>query len=208
AHSGDLRLDVLPYPLSPAAYRLRHAQVDERAAIAPRPRIARGRRRARFQDGPRPPDGHERRGPQLARDIEVRPPVRREIVEVGPSRRRSRHLLDAERLGAELHAVPVLLLVLAALELYGHRLGYATLALEIELHQIGLADEPVLERADRHPVLLPEESPRLVMFCVHALVQYLPLGGEAVLFPDLLDMDQRELALAEEHMLQARDRQK
>ena len=57
-------------------------------------------------------------------------------------------------------------------------------------------------------ILLPEKSQRLVMFGVRPLVQDLSLGGETVFLPDLLDMDQRELALAEENMLEARDRQK
>ena len=46
------------------------------------------------------------------------------------------------------------------------------------------------------------------MLHVHSLVEHFPLGRKKILFPNLFDMYQRVLSLAEENVLERRDRNK
>jgi len=63
----------------------------------------------------------------------------------------------------------------------------------------------MLEGSYRHAVFLPEEPPRLVVLRVDPLVEDVALGGEAIVGPELLDVDEGELPLAVGQVLEAGD---
>jgi hypothetical protein len=125
-----------------------------------------------------------------------------QIVELPLSHRYTEHLFEAEGLGAELHPVHILFLVLATLELDGHGFGHLAISREIQLDEVALADQTPLRRAHRHTEFLSEEPSRFVMLDIDSFMQDFTLGGESIFFPELLYMDEGELSLAEQRMLE------
>jgi hypothetical protein len=72
----------------------------------------------------------------------------------------------------------------------------------VNFHDVALAGDPERERAHRHAPRDPHASFALVLTLVRFLVKHLPLGGEFVFRPGLLQMDQRALARAIQPMLE------
>jgi hypothetical protein len=116
---------------------------------------------------------------------------------------RGKHFLETQRLGAELHLIGAMGLRPAALVL--DRIGPPALAFASQLDHVGDAGDAERGRADRHalhdPALAAARLPRLVA----PLVQNAPLGGQQVLGPQALDVDQRALPRAEQIVLQRRE---
>lgn len=110
-------------------------------------------------------------------------------IEECPCRDRDgEHLLQTDRLGAELDLVAVVRLGLAPLVLHGEG-EPGTIRLPVELHDVGLPDQPQAQRTKRHAVVDPDVAPGLAAFVVDALVHDPALGSETVLRPDLFNVN-------------------
>lgn len=132
-------------------------------------------------------------------DVEAVPGLT--IEERSRGDRNGEHLLQADRLGAELDLVAVVRLGLPPLVLDGERLPGAV-GLAVEFDNIGLSDQPQAERPERHPVVNPDMAPGFPAFVMHMLVHDPAFGGAPALGPYLLNVDERALALTEHHVLQ------
>ena len=77
----------------------------------------------------------------------------------------------------------------------------------MELHDVALPGDPKGERAHGHAAGDAHAGLALVLSIVCFLVQHLPLGGEFVFRPHLLQMDQAALARAIQPMLESGKRQ-
>ena len=114
-----------------------------------------------------------------------------------------KHLLEAERLGAELDLVRAVRFRPAALVL--DRIGPPAFSRPGQLDHVGDPGDAERARADRHALddaaLAAARLPGLVAL----LVQDAPLGGQHILGPQPLDVDQRALPRAEQIVLQRRE---
>lgn len=95
---------------------------------------------------------------------------------------------------------------LGAAALVLHGVGARRLRRAVQLHDIGDAGKAEAARHDLQAAHGALCWPRFMAGFVHALVHHLALGGEAILRPDALDMDQRALARAIKPMLERRER--
>jgi hypothetical protein len=172
---------------TPLLDRLRQAFGHQRTALAPLLVDRRGRPAGGYQ-GVRqagrilgfPPQG------LVENDVETVPGL---AVEERPLRDRDEeHLLQTDRLRAELDPVTVVRLGLAPLVLHGEGQP-GTVRLPMELHNVGLPDQPQTERSERHPIVDPDITPRFPAFVVHPLMHDPAFGGETVLRPDLLNVN-------------------
>jgi len=114
--------------------------------------------------------------------------------------RLAEHLLQAEGLRAELHFVGAMRLRTAALVF--DRVG----RIAMEFDGIRLAVKAMDEGAQREPAQDADARAAVWPAAVDPLVHQPPLGGGAVLRPELLHMDQRALPRAEQVVLQGRHR--
>jgi hypothetical protein len=117
---------------------------------------------------------------------------------------RLEHLLQAERLRAELHLVGTMRLGAAALVL--GRMRTPAPAAPDQLDHVRDARNPQPVGAERHAVHGAHAGTRGHRRLLSALVQQTPLGGQHVLGPRALDVDQRALSRAEQVVLQRRYR--
>jgi hypothetical protein len=112
------------------------------------------------------------------------------------------HLLQADRLGAELHLVGPVRLGLSALVF--DREGSRRAARKF--NDVGQSGDAERQRAQRQPAHDPNARPALGPPRIDPLMQDAALGSGAVLRPQALDMDQGALPRAEQLMLQRRQR--
>ena len=110
------------------------------------------------------------------------------------------HLLQADRLGAELNLVGAMCLGFAAFVL--DREGARRTAGEFD--DVGDTRDAERQRAQRQPAHDPHPRPALWPARIDPLMQDAALGGGAVLRPQAFDMDQGALPRAEQLMLQRR----
>jgi hypothetical protein len=115
--------------------------------------------------------------------------------------RHGEHLLQADRLGAELDLVAVVRLGLPPLVLYGER-EPVTVRPAMELRDVGLSNQPQAQRPKRHAVIDQDITPGLPTFLVHVLVHNPAFGGAPAFRPRLLNVDQGALALTERVVLE------
>nr|UXE45752.1 hypothetical protein Hi04_10k_c5203_00033 [uncultured bacterium] len=78
----------------------------------------------------------------------------------------------------------------------------------MKLDDIALAAQAEFERAHRQPACYANAGPGFIGTFMRPLVKDISLGGEFVVAPDLLDMNERALPLAKQQMLKRGNRQK
>ena len=173
---------------TPLLDRLRQTFGNKRTALAPLLVDRRGRP-AGGNQGVRPAGrllGFPAQG-LVEDDVEAAPCL---AVEERPLRDRDReHLLQTDRLRAELDPVAVVRLGLSSLVLDGEGKPGAV-RLPVELHDVGLPDQPQTQRPERHAVIDADVAPGLPAFLMHPLMHDPAFGGEAVLCPSLFNVNQ------------------
>jgi len=78
----------------------------------------------------------------------------------------------------------------------------------MHLDDVGLADQAEAEGAQREAARDAEAAPCLPGGVIRSLVEVPPLDRPSVLRPESLDVNERTLPLAEEQVLERRERQK
>lgn len=101
----------------------------------------------------------------------------------------SEHLLQTDRLGAELDFVAVVYLGLAPLVLHRKRKP-GTIRLPMELHNVSLSYQPEPKRPERHSSLDPDVAPGFAALVVNPFMHDPTLGGEKVFGPNPFNMNQ------------------
>jgi len=125
------------------------------------------------------------------------------------------HFLQADGLSAKLNFIAVLALWPPALVLDRKGLPEACYIRKadsffghaMELHHVCDSRQSEAERPERKAPRNPDIAPGLCSSLVDAVVQVLPLDGKSIVRPELLNVDQRALPLAEHQMLQCRQLQ-
>ncbi len=117
----------------------------------------------------------------------------------------AKHLLEAQRLRAELHAIFVALLRPATLVFDRHDTHFAAW-LPVKLHDIGTAGDAQSERTQRDGACNAQSPARFTRSGIRALMQARALDREAIVGPLPLQVDQGALPFAENEMLQGGDR--
>lgn len=120
------------------------------------------------------------------------------------------HLFETEGLGAQLNLVATASLGPSPFVLDGPRLPEALFSPQgdagrrgAKLNHVGLASQPEAEGVQTEAAGDSEARPAFRPGVVRLLMQFAAFGGEAVLRPHLLDMNQGPLALAEHEVLEA-----
>lgn len=117
------------------------------------------------------------------------------------------HLLQADRLGAELHLVAIVRLGLSPLVLHRER-EPCPVYLAVELNNIGNAQNPQSQGTDEDGSTYAHIAPRFLPKLMDAFVKNSSFRGKAVFIPDLFGKHQSTLSGTKGHVLQRRKRQK
>jgi len=141
--------------------------------------------------------GLTRRIAQCSIEDDLRPPLPFPVEEKPLSDVRIEHFLQAKRLGAQLDTIGIVRLWFPAFVFHRDDPPVA-----VELDDIALSGELQTLTQDRKSPRDPHSRPRFIGSIVSPLVQDGTLHGEAVLRPNLLQVDERALALAEEEVLE------
>ena len=121
--------------------------------------------------------------------------------------RLAEHFLQAERLGAELNGVGGLVFGAATFVLDGEGLPRAV-GLAVKLDDVGHAVEVECGGLQRQGAHDAQVAAALAAGFVGLVVEHAALGGEAVLGPLALDVNERALARAEREVLQGGERKR
>lgn len=204
---------ALAIPGEPFRERLRQAALIERATAALFPGDRRRRDARREQRMRR---CRARLGFPAQRLIErhVEAMARLAIEQRAARNRAAEHLLEADRLRAELHRVAVVFFRFAALIFYRKRLPASRFARQraaglaaMKFHDIRLPRQAEPRRRERHA---PRRNHVAALFAprlMHPLVQDISQRRQTVLLPRLFDMNQGALTRAKQIMLQRRQHQ-
>ena len=119
---------------------------------------------------------------------------------------RRQHLLQTKSLGAELHLVSPVTLRPAAFVL-DWKGPPCALADPVKLDDVGLAGEPVAEATERKRPGDPEIAAGFLNTAVRLLMKMPAFDGQRILYPHLLQMDQRALPLAKQQVLESGKRE-
>ena len=117
------------------------------------------------------------------------------------------HLLETERLGAKLDGVGRLVLGATALVFDGERLP-GVVGLAVELDDVGHAMEAECGGLQRQGSRDAQVAAGLAAGFMGLVMKHATLGGEAVLGPLALDVDERALPRAEREVLQGGERKR
>ena len=141
--------------------------------------------------------------PQLVVEADLDAPARLAVEQRALGNGAPGHLLETQSLRAELRLVGAMRLGLAALEFDG--IGRLDVARAMELDDVGDAGEAEPARGERHGGDAADAARIAGAGLVRPRMQHTPLGGEAVLLPHPLDMDERRLPQAIDGVLDGGD---
>ncbi len=126
----------------------------------------------------------------------LQPPTRFAVKDGALWNAGSKHLLQAQGLGADLHKIAVGGFALTPFVLHGKRL-------RAKLHDVGAAGQPKALAFEQQTASRSRCMPSRLPGLVRALMQQASLRREPILLPNLLQMDERPLPRAEGEVLQA-----
>lgn len=183
----------------------RHADLEEGALIAFR--LAGGGGRDPGGDEPMEPGrGLFGQAPELGveRHVETMPGLA--IEESAGRYVGAQHFFEAEGLSTELDLVGPVAFRPAAF-VFNRKRPPRTLIDPVKLDDVGFSGEPEPEAAQGKRPGDPEIAPGFLDSAVRLLVEVTALDGQRIFHPDLLQMDQSALPLAEQQVLQGGKRE-
>lgn len=129
-------------------------------------------------------------GAQIGVESHGLPAAARPLEQRAPGHIAAGHLLQADRLGTELHLIGAMSLGASALVFHGER------PRAVHLGDIGDAMHPQPIGGNMHRAQNAHPLPTFGQAVIGPFVQHAPLRGQAVVLRQPLDMDQRALARA------------